>query len=45
MGYFGYSIFDVQVAFGYAFGVGIGFGFLLSVLRFILFSSLERGTY
>lgn len=41
--YTGYTISQVQVALGYAFALGLGVGFILSLLRFILFSFLERG--
>lgn len=41
----GYSIQNVQVGLGYAFGLGLGVGCLLSVIRFLLFDSVERGQY
>ena len=41
--YTGTTIADVQVALGYALALGMGVGFILSLIRFFAFDTVERG--
>ncbi len=42
MTYFGYSIVNVQLALGYALALGIVTGFFVYMVRFLVFSGVER---